>query len=104
MIYYLLLQVVVPRGPYQAKGLLLACIRDKNPCIFFEPKILYRSSVEEVPVSDYEIPLSTAEVIVEGWCFRFSNCVLHLLVFTPALLGGLGYLVREGRCGCAYHC
>ena len=28
-----------------AKGLLLSCIRDRNPCIFFEPKILYRSSV-----------------------------------------------------------
>lgn len=33
------LQVVVPRGPVQAKGLLLSCIRDKNPCIFFEPKV-----------------------------------------------------------------
>ena len=31
-----------------AKGLLLSCIRDKNPCIFFEPKILYRSAVEQV--------------------------------------------------------
>ena len=59
-------QIVVPRGPYQAKGLLLSCIRDRNPCLFFEPKILYRSAVEEVPVGDYEIPLSQAEVIVEG--------------------------------------
>ena len=38
------LKVVVPRSPIQAKGLLLASIRDKNPLIFFEPKILYRSS------------------------------------------------------------
>jgi 2-oxoisovalerate dehydrogenase E1 component beta subunit len=60
------LKVVVPRGPMQAKGLLLSCVRDKNPCIFFEPKILYRSAVEEVPEGDYSIPLSTAEVIVEG--------------------------------------
>lgn len=37
-------QVVVPRGPVQAKGLLLSCIADKNPCIFFEPKILYRAA------------------------------------------------------------
>lgn len=38
------LQVVVPRSPFQAKGLLLSCIEDKNPCIFFEPKILYRAA------------------------------------------------------------
>lgn len=39
-----LLQVVIPRSPVQAKGLLLACIADQNPCIFFEPKILYRAA------------------------------------------------------------
>ena len=38
------LKVVVPRGPIQAKGLLLASIRDKNPVIFLEPKILYRGA------------------------------------------------------------
>ncbi|MBV96716.1 2'-5'-oligoadenylate synthase 2, partial [Eschrichtius robustus] len=36
--------VVIPRSPFQAKGLLLSCIEDKNPCIFFEPKILYRAA------------------------------------------------------------
>ncbi|KAK6170186.1 hypothetical protein SNE40_018640 [Patella caerulea] len=60
------LKVVIPRGPIQAKGLLLSCIRDKNPCIFFEPKILYRSAVEDVPSGDYMLPLSEAEVLVEG--------------------------------------
>ena len=62
-------QVVIPRGPSQAKGLLLSCIRDKNPCIFFEPKILYRSAVEQVPTADYELPLGKAEVIIEGKLF-----------------------------------
>jgi 2-oxoisovalerate dehydrogenase E1 component beta subunit len=60
------LKVVIPRGPIQAKGLLLSCIRDKNPCIFLEPKILYRISVEQVPVKDYTLPLSKAEILVEG--------------------------------------
>lgn len=60
------LKVVIPRGPIQAKGLLLSCIRDKNPCIFFEPKILYRLAVDQVPVSDYMIPLSKAEVLRPG--------------------------------------
>jgi len=60
------LKVVYPRDAVTAKGLLLACIRDKNPCIFFEPKILYRSSVGEVPVGDFELPLGKAEVLREG--------------------------------------
>ena len=58
--------MVIPRGPIQAKGLLMSCIQDKNPCIFFEPKILYRSAIEQVPVGEYTIPLSEAEVLVEG--------------------------------------
>lgn len=33
------LQVVIPRSPCQAKGLLLSCIRDPNPVVFFEPKV-----------------------------------------------------------------
>ncbi|CAI2309799.1 unnamed protein product [Caenorhabditis sp. 36 PRJEB53466] len=60
------LKLVVPRGPIQAKGLLLACIRDPNPCIFFEPKILYRLAAEDVPVGDYEIPLGKAETVRTG--------------------------------------
>jgi 2-oxoisovalerate dehydrogenase E1 component beta subunit len=60
------LKVVYPRDAITAKGLLLACIRDRNPCIFLEPKILYRSNVQEVPVDDYTLPLGSAEVLVEG--------------------------------------
>lgn len=60
------LKVAMCRSPAQAKGLLLACIRDPNPCILFEPKALYRAAVEEVPVGDYEIPLGQAEVVREG--------------------------------------
>ncbi|RAR59058.1 2-oxoisovalerate dehydrogenase E1 component beta subunit [Onishia taeanensis] len=60
------LKVVVPRNPHQAKGLLLASIRDPNPVLFFEPKRLYRASTGEVPESDYQLPLGEAEVIKEG--------------------------------------
>ncbi|KAI3657678.1 hypothetical protein MP638_003688 [Amoeboaphelidium occidentale] len=60
------LKVVVPRSPIQAKGLLLASIRDQNPVIFLEPKILYRSAVEQVPVEEFELPLEKAEVLQEG--------------------------------------
>jgi 2-oxoisovalerate dehydrogenase E1 component beta subunit len=60
------LKVVYPRDAVTAKGLLLACIRDRNPTIFFEPKRLYRASVQQVPTGDFELPLGSAEVIAEG--------------------------------------
>mmetsp|Transcript_29000 Transcript_29000/g.51875 ORF Transcript_29000/g.51875 Transcript_29000/m.51875 type:complete len:153 (+) Transcript_29000:1596-2054(+) len=53
------LKVVTPRGPIQAKGLLLASIRDKNPVIFFEPKSLYRLAKAEVPDEYYEVKPKT---------------------------------------------
>ena len=56
----------MPRSPVQAKGLLLSCIRSNDPCLFFEPKILYRMAEEDVPLEDYEIPLGKAEVLQEG--------------------------------------
>ncbi len=60
------LKVVIPSNPYQAKGLLLAAIREPDPVIFFEPKAIYRASVGEVPDQDYEIPLGVAEVVQQG--------------------------------------
>ncbi|PCI58334.1 MAG: alpha-ketoacid dehydrogenase subunit beta [Gammaproteobacteria bacterium] len=60
------LKVVIPRNPYQAKGLLLASIRDDNPVIFFEPKRLYRASTGEVPIEDYQLPLGKAEIMQTG--------------------------------------
>lgn len=60
------LKIVVPSNPYQAKGLLLAAIRDPNPVVFFEPKRLYRAAQGDVPSDDYELPLGKAEVVREG--------------------------------------
>ena len=56
----------MPRSPVQAKGLLLSCIRSNDPCLFFEPKALYRVAEEDVPLEDYMIPLGKAEVLKEG--------------------------------------
>ncbi|KAI0042699.1 pyruvate dehydrogenase [Auriscalpium vulgare] len=58
--------IVIPRSPVQAKGLLLASIRDPNPVIFMEPKVLYRSAIEQVPIDDYELPIGRAEVLIPG--------------------------------------
>lgn len=64
------LKIVIPRGPRQAKGLLLSAIRDPDPVLFFEPKVLYRAKIEGpdgmVPKGDYELPLGQAEVVQEG--------------------------------------
>jgi len=49
------LKVVMPSGPYDAKGLMISAIRDPDPVIFFEPKKIYRAIKEEVPSEDYSI-------------------------------------------------
>ena len=60
------LKVVCPSNPYDAKGLLLASIRDEDPVLFFEPKRLYRAARADVPEGDYTVPLSPARVAREG--------------------------------------
>lgn len=60
------IKVVVPSGPYSAKGLLLAAIRDPDPVVFLEPTRLYRMLREEVPEGDYTIPLGQARVVRQG--------------------------------------
>ena len=60
------IKVVVPSGPYTAKGLLLAALRDPDPVLFLEPTRLYRLIREEVPDDDYTIPLGQASLVSEG--------------------------------------
>ena len=56
------LKVVIPSTPYDAKGLLIASIRDNNPVIFLEHLKFYRSFREEVPEESYTIELGKADV------------------------------------------
>jgi len=60
------LKVVCPSNPHDAKGLLLASIRDPDPVLFFEPKRIYRASKGEVPEGDYTVPLGSAAVVRPG--------------------------------------
>lgn len=60
------LKVVMPRGPIDAKGLLLASIRCPDPVIFMEPKVLYRAAVEDVPDGDYQVELGKGEIMRAG--------------------------------------
>jgi pyruvate dehydrogenase E1 component beta subunit len=55
------LKVVMPSTPYDAKGLLKTAIRDENPVIFFEDKMMYRLK-GPVPAEDYTIPFGVADI------------------------------------------
>jgi pyruvate dehydrogenase E1 component beta subunit len=60
------LKVVIPATPYDAKGLLIAAIRDNDPVIFLEHMKLYRSFRAEVPEEEYTIEIGKADVKREG--------------------------------------
>ncbi len=60
------IKVVVPSNPYDAKGLLIAAIRDDDPVLFMEPKRIYRAFREAVPAESYTVPLGRAAVAREG--------------------------------------
>src|SRR5919109_693901 len=59
-------KVVMPATPYDAKGLLKTAIRDDNPVVFVENKVLYATAKEQVPDDDYTIPFGQAAVRREG--------------------------------------
>ena len=59
------LKVVMPSSPYNAKGLLLASIKDPNPVIFFEHRWLY-DLAGDVPSKKYNIPIGKSEIITKG--------------------------------------
>jgi pyruvate/2-oxoglutarate/acetoin dehydrogenase E1 component len=66
LLHYPGLKIVYPSTPAEAKGLLLSCIFDEDPCIQFESMMLTYSTREEVPLGDYRIPLGVAKVKREG--------------------------------------
>src|SRR6266404_461789 len=60
------LKVVTPATAYDAKGLIKSAIRDNDPVIFLEHKLLYRRIKENLPEGDYTVPIGKANVIREG--------------------------------------
>jgi len=59
------LKVVMPSTPYDAKGLMKSAIRDDNPVVFFEDKMMYRLK-GPVPADDYTIPFGAADIKRQG--------------------------------------
>jgi pyruvate dehydrogenase E1 component beta subunit len=60
------LKVVIPSTPYDTKGLLTSAIRDPDPVMFLEPKLIYRAFRGDVPTESYEVPIGEAAVRKEG--------------------------------------
>ncbi|WP_158058481.1 alpha-ketoacid dehydrogenase subunit beta [Halorussus halophilus] len=60
------LKVAMPSTPYDTKGMLISAIRDPDPVIFLEPKLIYRAFRGDVPEEDYEVPLGEAATRKEG--------------------------------------
>lgn len=60
------LKVVIPATAADAKGLLLSCIFDDDPCVVVEMNPLYFTARDEVPVGDYRVPLGSARIVRAG--------------------------------------
>jgi pyruvate/2-oxoglutarate/acetoin dehydrogenase E1 component len=60
------IKVAIPSTPADAKGLLAAAIRDPDPVVVLEPKVVYRTARGLVPEGDYVVPLGSARVAREG--------------------------------------
>ncbi|UHA73120.1 alpha-ketoacid dehydrogenase subunit beta [Paenibacillus sp. 481] len=60
------IKVVVPSNPYDAKGLMIAAIRDNDPVFFMEHLNLYHAFRAEVPEDDYTVELGKASIVREG--------------------------------------
>jgi len=60
------LKVAIPSTPYDTKGMLLSAIRDPDPVVFLEPKLIYRAFREDVPEGEYTVDLGEAAVRREG--------------------------------------
>ena len=87
------LVVVAPSGPYEAKGLLTAAIRDSNPVIFLEAKLQYLEPAGPVPEEPYAIPIGKAAVKREGT----DVTVVATMAMVPRALAAAESLARRGH-------
>jgi len=85
------LKVVLPSTPYDAKGLLKAAIRDDNPVIFFEDKMMYKLK-GPVPAEEYVIPLGRADVKRAGRDVTIvaTSSMVQVALGAATMLDGIG--------------
>jgi pyruvate dehydrogenase E1 component beta subunit len=60
------LKLVIPSGPRTARALLVSAIRDPDPVVFFESKLIYRAFREDVPEDEETLPLGRAQIVRQG--------------------------------------
>lgn len=90
------LKVVMPTTAYDAKGMMVAAIRDKNPVIFLEHRWLH-PVIDAVPESIYEVPLDKAKIVFEGsdiTIAAFSYMTFESLIAARSLLSIMGISVE----------
>jgi pyruvate dehydrogenase E1 component beta subunit len=85
------LKVVLPSTPYDAKGLLKAAIRDENPVVFFEDKMMYKMK-GSVPEGDYTIPLGVADIkrVGEDISLIATSSMVQVALGAAAMLEEIG--------------
>jgi pyruvate dehydrogenase E1 component beta subunit len=85
------LKVVLPSTPYDAKGLMKTAIRDDNPVIFFEDKMMFKVK-GPVPIEDYSIPFGLADIKREGEDITIvaTSSMVQVALGAAALLEEIG--------------
>ena len=86
------LKVVMPSTPYDVKGLLKTSIRDDNPVVFVEHKLLYHAIKGEVPEKEYLIPLGQGDIRRQG----DDVTVVATSMMVHKALGAAELLARDG--------
>jgi acetoin:2,6-dichlorophenolindophenol oxidoreductase subunit beta len=86
------LKVVLPSTPYDAKGLLKTAIRDDNPVIFFEDKMMHHKLKGPVPEGEYTIPFGVADIKREGTDITLvgTSSMVQVALGAAALLEEVG--------------
>ena len=82
----------MPSTPYDAKGLLKTAIRDENPVIFFEDKMMHHKLKGPVPTDEYDLPLGVADVKRAGTDITLvaTSSMVQVALGAAELLAGIG--------------
>jgi acetoin:2,6-dichlorophenolindophenol oxidoreductase subunit beta len=86
------LKVVVPATPYDAKGLMKSAIRDDNPVVILEDKMMYKTVKGMVPEGEYTVPIGVADVKREGSDITLvaTSSMVYVALEAAKLLAELG--------------
>ena len=90
------LKVVAPATAYDAKGLIKSAVRDNDPVLFFEHKLLYRRITEDLPEGDYTVPIGKAAVRRLGRDLSIVTygAMVYLALEAAETLAGEGFQVE----------